>query len=238
MRRLDPILVPLAAGTLAVLLAACGGGGTKTLGGGGGGGSTCSATSYTPNYAGDVGMTSLYHWIGFPVNVSFVNSSGWSAVKNNAIANAETVWNAKSGNQIRFNEIASGGKITVEFLDTDVVSGDAVGLTTVSYRGTELLTAQVQVAASDILGRPRSQKELNQITAHEIGHALGIGGHSTDTADLMYPYVLSSTPTAPTNSDWNTMRTAYCDIFTSLAARRQPDAEIQTRVFRCTAEDF
>ncbi len=48
-----------------------------------------------------------------------------------------------------------------------------------------------------------SQPELDALVGHEMGHALGIGGHSPDTADLMYT---RPTATSPTARDRQTLR--------------------------------
>ena len=59
---------------------------------------------------------------------------------------------------------------------------------------------------------------------HEMGHALGIGGHSPNNLDIMYfTGNLSGQLTTP---DLNTLRTCYCD-FTSTPITTQPSAQVQ-----------
>lgn len=47
---------------------------------------------------------------------------------------------------------------------------------------------------------------------HEIGHGLGLKGHSTDTEDLMYPVGLSAERSKISEADMNTLRAIYSII--------------------------
>lgn len=47
-------------------------------------------------------------------------------------------------------------------------------------------SSSVSVVIRIDLGRVTSQAGLNAVVAHELGHALGIGGHSDDPLDLMF----------------------------------------------------
>lgn len=44
------------------------------------------------------------------------------------------------------------------------------------------------------MGRATTQLEADALVAHELGHAIGIGGHSADTGDVMYPQPRVATP--------------------------------------------
>ncbi|QJR34603.1 hypothetical protein [Gemmatimonas groenlandica] len=48
-----------------------------------------------------------------------------------------------------------------------------------------------------------TQASLDALVAHEMGHAVGIGGHSPQTTDVMYT---RPTVSAPTDRDRNTLR--------------------------------
>ncbi len=52
-------------------------------------------------------------------------------------------------------------------------------------------------------GRVSDQSGYNSLVAHELGHALGIGGHSDDARDLMFG---APTAPAPTLRDMKTLR--------------------------------
>ena len=44
---------------------------------------------------------------------------------------------------------------------------------------------------------------------HEMGHALGLGGHSPERADIMYPRVRRSAEEGLSRRDRNTLRALY-----------------------------
>ena len=69
----------------------------------------------------------------------------------------------------------------------------------------------IDVAADDENGVLISDTYLQTVIAHEVGHALGIAGHSNDAGDLMYTSGNSSG--YPTTEDRNTIKTAYASHF-------------------------
>lgn len=78
------------------------------------------------------------------------------------------------------------------------VNGRAVPLAAAGG-GTTRATVVVSVDA----GRLGTQTRLDAVVAHELGHALGIGGHSDDAADLMFA---SPTVRRPSNRDAQTLQ--------------------------------
>ncbi len=65
------------------------------------------------------------------------------------------------------------------------------------------LTGRVKVAIEVDGAALLSQPALDAMIAHELGHAFGIGGHSPDSADLMYA---APTTVAPSGRDAATLR--------------------------------
>lgn len=61
-----------------------------------------------------------------------------------------------------------------------------VGFTTPNYKGPTLYDMTIVLYTNDPFGNYFSDKELYNTILHEIGHALGIMGHSYSTEDLMY----------------------------------------------------
>ncbi|MBL8087614.1 MAG: matrixin family metalloprotease [Chthonomonas sp.] len=241
MKRSYSALLPLSACAvcLALLTLGCGGGGSGTGSSGGStSGGSCSPTSYLPNYVSDIsGGDSLFRWTTFPVRFFQIDAGTWSAKESAAWTTAVNAWEARSGNQITFlaSVASAGANITIEYKPVSFISGDAVGVTTIGYVGATLVSAKIEVATLDSGGNARNQTDLTKIVMHELGHAIGIGGHSSLSTDLMYPFVVASTPTTPTVRDWNTVQTAYCGSFSRLSGRSSVLGPVETRVIACPA---
>ncbi len=67
--------------------------------------------------------------------------------------------------------------------------------------GSTLLTTAIVIRVD--LTTTATQAALDALVAHEMGHAVGIGGHSPQTTDVMYTRPTVSTPT---DRDRNTLR--------------------------------
>lgn len=68
----------------------------------------------------------------------------------------------------------------------------------------------IQIRVLDDQGVRMSTRELKKIAMHELGHALGIAGHSPNRSDLMANW---TTAVAPSLADINTLRIAYGGFF-------------------------
>jgi hypothetical protein len=97
---------------------------------------------------------------------------------------------------------------------TECAEGTEAGLTTTdTYVDTDDGREYIERAQTNILtrcdGRPLTDKELAETCLHEIGHGLGIEGHSSNPGDIMY-YAVSSKQTGHlTSRDVNTIGRLY-----------------------------
>jgi hypothetical protein len=64
-------------------------------------------------------------------------------------------------------------------------------------------------AAYEVCGRFTSLETLYATMLHEMGHALGLGGHSPVAADVMYRRVVESSRAGLTERDRATLRALY-----------------------------
>ena len=64
--------------------------------------------------------------------------------------------------------------------------GVKVNPTEVISKSVNILKAKIKISLCDVNGNFYNDDELLSIILHEIGHALGIGGHSRNLNDVMY----------------------------------------------------
>ena len=191
--------------------------------GGGGGGSTPPIDDqlFIPNYVSSLDL--LLHWNHLPARVSFHKPAdfagyGWSAT---VCEDAAAEWN-QPGKQALTQVVPYGqpADVVVEFVGRANFSGgpNSTGITNASYN-----TATYQIASEAIEITPvepvafgngyLSSNDAQVTIAHEIGHAIGIQGHSPYSDDLMHSTFNMGQDYRPTTRDLNTVMTAYPSYF-------------------------
>ncbi len=203
------------------LLAGCGGGGSSS-GTSTGGSYQPDLRRFTPNYAVNV---TPYHWPALPVRVYFANDvtvtpQGGSPTRvNDLILTGFGRWPAATGGIVGFTLVTdpSQAQITVSVVTIPDPMGLAeTGKTSVTPgAGNVLQAAAMQIYVWPDITVPELTQGLLATSAHEFGHALGIGGHSPDAGDVMY---VSHDPNADvllSARDINTVKTIYYFLFPS-----------------------
>ena len=198
--------------------------------GGGGGGTTgvqsaCNPDSFAPNYAHN--LAHLLNWSSFPITVYFYQDSNYTTHRHDLAIAGFAEWSTASGGVLGFTEVSDVSKavVTVHFDPTT-----QNGLTYLHFSDLTLTTADIYLGIKNQL-----DPDLQVVAAHEFGHTLGIDGHSSNTADLMYAIHYIGTPEFVTQNDINTVKTAYCHLFGRAACVRRdsrPGAPITTVVIQ------
>lgn len=202
-------------------LSGCGGGGSNgptqvtatpvpspTAGQTGTGG-TCTNATYAPNYADSV---KLLRWTVFPLRVYFKRDANYSAARQALAIRGFDRWVVATGsNGFTYNIVnaETAANVTVDFYDFKGGPGDTLGTTVVSY----FEESRTISSATISLGITGSESNDLLTATHEMGHCLGVFGHSPNQTDLMYFEGNETLGGAITSLDLNTVLTAYCANF-------------------------
>ena len=133
--------------------------------------------------------------------------------KAHIIKNAFDIWDSamRSNMNFIFVKEAKGADITAGYVEQ--LEGNAVGMTYPKYitiQGGEYLSkAKISIAKKSPIGFNQRDGELLKVTLHEIGHAIGILGHSNSINDIMYYSTASTKGTSPSLRDIDTVNKLY-----------------------------
>ncbi|MDZ4833482.1 MAG: matrixin family metalloprotease [Candidatus Melainabacteria bacterium] len=109
--------------------------------------------------------------------------------------NAFVIWYQASGKKLSFNFVdnVADADINVEWTDGMLKIGDEkyertkAGLTTTTRRQAGIEHARIQIRTVRAFSKePEPEDRIKETCLHEIGHALGLNGHSSNTSDIMY----------------------------------------------------
>ena len=180
----------------------CGGSGGSSSNGG-----VCSATLYTPNYATAPGMT-LRKWNHLPIKVFFQTTTpiGATTIEQH-LRDGFNQWETALSRDL-WTEIgtATGADLVVTVQAS--APQTTLATTTVFFSSGSSIISSATMTVYTWPSLPEA--DYAPTGGHEMGHALGIGGHSNSNLDLMYfTGNLSGLLTIP---DLNTLRTCYCDF--------------------------
>lgn len=134
----------------------------------------------------------------------------------NMVAGAMNQWSQASGRAFawEWTDNASGADYTITWSGTqiEVSEGTEAGLTTTVTKANNDGRETIHHANTRILirynGRPLGDDDIAETVLHELGHGLGLEGHSSNPRDIMY-YAAVQGQGGLTARDMNTMARLY-----------------------------
>jgi predicted Zn-dependent protease len=181
--RIRSRLLPLAL-LIMIVVAGCGGGGGS------------NPNNNLPGYVSSCLVDgNVVRWTHMPIDVYFDTTtvpSNWTSADQDRFIDAMNEWTVASGSQITFRTITTQHTpcISVKWVqDSPMGHTEAAGVArfqTVS--GTNYFdVVYIEIGTSHYQsGIPYTNSQMKTISLHELGHAIGLWGHSDDPGDIMY----------------------------------------------------
>ena len=141
-------------------------------------------------------------WKNMPITV-YVEDSGYR----NQIIEAFRTWQNSSGGIVKFAH-ANGPNAGIIVGYSSNLPGSSVGITSKNTSNGEITHAKILL--KQVPYSPKLENFVYSVALHEVGHALGIEGHSSSTGDIMYPQTTSITQRQALSSrDITTLKWLY-----------------------------
>ena len=141
-----------------------------------------------------------FRWMRVPIRVCITNGAGTGGYRDSfykVLMESFSMWAVGSENRLAFTLVNDPSQADILCTWTDnpnqiAEGGRAVegGLTKLSgqpqQNGDVGITSAKVILLTNLGGAPLSDDDMRKVCLHEVGHALGINGHSSNNSDIMF----------------------------------------------------
>jgi len=126
-------------------------------------------------------------WSRMPIKV-YLEDTGELT---NQIKEGFNDWEEQSDDKVRFSFLTKphSGYANITVRVVEKFTDETAGLTSAQMGVNKIYKSKIDIGTHALDGRPFSEKEIDIIIRHEIGHSLGLK-HTKDVKSIMFPYVL------------------------------------------------
>ena len=137
----------------------------------------------------------LVRWNSTPNNPITYNVSSHVVVPDEYLETVKTAfinWQTVTNGELYFKEVSNpkDAKISVVFKNSamviDKIDQDVSATAVPSMNGDRLYRVDISIKDKNSKKQPYTSEQLLTLAQHQIGHALGLWGHSADEKDIMY----------------------------------------------------
>ena len=111
---------------------------------------------------------------------------GWHAGLHSEIVSASGEWYRGSQQKIRFKFVTQAAHADMVVHWQKTFSHGKIGINAFRQTASRIVQSDIRLATHHPAGRPLTSQEIRSTALHELGHALGIQGHSPYPNDVMF----------------------------------------------------
>jgi tetratricopeptide (TPR) repeat protein len=138
------------------------------------------------------------------------NVPGWRPEMKGLVTEAMRAWQAATNSKVRFSQTTTPDKADIVVRWTQALSHNKVGENPFEWRGQTIVRSDLTIATHAPGGAMAMPwDEMRRTVLHELGHAIGVQGHSPYPEDIMYFSVNPRQSNVLTSRDRATINKLY-----------------------------
>lgn len=134
--------------------------------------------------------------------------AGWTNRHNQVVKEAFTAWQTALNNKVKFAYTSDLKQTDIDIKWHTQGDGMKIGEQKIRFSNNVIADADINLDLVGPTGQIHTLPQVKYIAMHEIGHALGIRGHSSNPNDIMY-YSMQNRAPSLSSRDILTIRALY-----------------------------